>query len=76
MGGELQRLQSDNEELVEAIQGQKEETELLVGGLEAFIADLEGANDLMNNEVDGNEIRKEVTDMEQELQAAGREAKL
>ncbi|KAL8871610.1 MAG: hypothetical protein Q9174_002600, partial [Haloplaca sp. 1 TL-2023] len=76
LGAELQRLQSDNEELVEAIQGQKEETELLIGGLEAFIADLERANDLMNDEIDGNGIRKEVTDIEQELQAAGREAKI
>lgn len=73
---ELKRLQSENEELVEGIQGQREEAEHLVGGLEAFIADLERANEIMGIEVDGNGVRKEVADVEQELRAAGREAKL
>ncbi|KAL9596949.1 MAG: hypothetical protein Q9219_005460 [cf. Caloplaca sp. 3 TL-2023] len=46
---ELKRLQSDNEELVESIQGQREEAEQLVAGLEAFITDLERANDVMDS---------------------------
>ncbi|KAL8919943.1 MAG: hypothetical protein Q9208_006511 [Pyrenodesmia sp. 3 TL-2023] len=73
---ELKRLQDENEELVEGIQGQREEAEQLVSGLEAFIADLERANDIMGNEVDGNGVKKEVAGVEQELRAAGREAKL
>ncbi|KAL8656499.1 MAG: hypothetical protein Q9210_000214 [Variospora velana] len=73
--GELKRLQSENEELVEGIQGQREEAEHLVGGLEAFIADLERANGIMGSEVDGNGVKKEVVEVEQDLRAAGREAK-
>lgn len=76
MESELKRLQFENEELVEGIQGQREEAEQLVGGLEALIEDLERANDIMGNEVDGNGVRKEVAGVEQELRAAGREAKL
>ncbi|KAL8708197.1 MAG: hypothetical protein Q9220_006867 [cf. Caloplaca sp. 1 TL-2023] len=73
---ELQRLQSENEELLEGIQSQKEETEQLIGGFETFVADLERANQIMSEEVDGNGVRKEVADVEMELRAAGREAKL
>ncbi|KAL8781571.1 MAG: hypothetical protein Q9213_005957 [Squamulea squamosa] len=76
LDGELKRLQSENEELVEGIQGQQEETERLVGGLEAFIMDLERANEIMGNEVDGNGVKREIADIEQEFRAAGREAKL
>ncbi|KAL8649334.1 MAG: hypothetical protein Q9226_005618 [Calogaya cf. arnoldii] len=74
--GELKRLQSENEELLDGIQGQQEETERLVGGLEAFIRDLERANEIMGNEVDGNGVKKEIADIEQDFRAAGREAKL
>lgn len=73
---ELKRLQFENEELVEGIQGQREEAEHLIGGLEAFMADLDRANGIMGREVDGNGVKKEVADVEQELRAAGREAKL
>ncbi|KAL8717686.1 MAG: hypothetical protein Q9225_005094 [Loekoesia sp. 1 TL-2023] len=74
--GELKRLQSENEELVEGIQGQREDAEQLIGGLEAFIADLERANEIMGNEVDGKGVKREVADVEQELRSVGREAKL
>ena len=74
--GELKRLQSENEELIEGIQTQREEAEHLIGGLESFIADLERANKIMGTEIDGNNVKREVADVEQELQAAGREAKL
>lgn len=73
---ELKRLQFENEELVEGVQGQREEAEKLVGGLETFIADLERANEIMSNEVGGSGVKREVVDVEQELRAAGREAKL
>ncbi|KAL8941196.1 MAG: hypothetical protein Q9211_001910 [Gyalolechia sp. 1 TL-2023] len=73
---ELKRLQFENEELVEGVQGQREEAERLVGGLEAFIADLERANEMMSNEVDGSGVKREIVDIEHELRAAGREAKL
>ncbi|KAL8778922.1 MAG: hypothetical protein Q9203_001605 [Teloschistes exilis] len=76
LDGELKRLQSENEELVDSIQAQREETEILVGNLERFIADLERANELMNKEMEGNGIKKELADVEQEMQAVGREAKL
>lgn len=74
--GELKRLQSENEELLDGIQGQQEETEQLVGGLERFVADLERANEIMGNEVDGHGVKKEIADIEQDFRAAGREAKL
>ncbi|KAL8674230.1 MAG: hypothetical protein Q9168_001354 [Polycauliona sp. 1 TL-2023] len=74
--GELKRLQSENDELVDGIQSQQEDAERLVGGLEAFIADLERANEIMGTEVDGNGVKKETAGVEQELRAAGREAKL
>ncbi|KAL8733860.1 MAG: hypothetical protein Q9166_001848 [cf. Caloplaca sp. 2 TL-2023] len=73
---ELQRLQSENEELVVNIQGQREEVERSVSGLETFIADLERANEIMSNGVDGNGVKREMADIEQELRTAGREAKL
>ena len=76
LDGELKRLQAENEELVDGIQGQHEETERLVGGLETFIADLERANEIMGNGVDGNGVKKEIANIEQEFRAAGREAKL
>lgn len=76
MEDELKRLQSENEELLDGIQGQQEETEQLVGGLERFVADLERANEIMGNEVDGHGVKKEIADIEQDFRAAGREAKL
>ncbi|KAL8950901.1 MAG: hypothetical protein Q9222_003097 [Ikaeria aurantiellina] len=74
--GELKRLQSENEELMEGIHSQKEETEHLIGGFETFIEDLERANQIMSEEVEGNGVKKEVVDVEQELRAAGRDVKL
>ncbi|KAI4240810.1 MAG: hypothetical protein L6R40_004924 [Gallowayella cf. fulva] len=74
--GELKRLQSENEELLDGVQSQREETERLVGGLEAFIADLERANEITGHEVDGSGVKKEIADIEQELHATGRQAKL
>lgn len=76
MEGELKRLQSENEELLDGVQSQREETERLVGGLEAFIADLERANEITGHEVDGSGVKKEIADIEQELHATGRQAKL
>lgn len=61
---------------MEGIQAQRQEAEQLVGGLEAFIVDLERANEIMGNELDSNDVKEEVADVEQELRAAGREAKL
>ncbi|KAL8672286.1 MAG: hypothetical protein Q9224_007586 [Gallowayella concinna] len=60
---ELKRLQSENEELVDGIQSQREERERLVGGLEIFIADLERANEVMSSEVEGNGVRKEIAEI-------------
>ncbi|KAL8798458.1 MAG: hypothetical protein Q9182_006638 [Xanthomendoza sp. 2 TL-2023] len=63
LNAELKRLQSENEELMDGIQSQRQERERLVGGLEFFIVDLERANEIMNSEVDGNGVRKELADI-------------
>ncbi|KAL8807760.1 MAG: hypothetical protein Q9223_004283 [Gallowayella weberi] len=63
LDAELKRLQSENEELMDGIQSQREERERLVGGLEAFIVDLERANEIMGSELDGNGVGKEIGDM-------------
>ncbi|KAL8919257.1 MAG: hypothetical protein Q9172_005074 [Xanthocarpia lactea] len=74
--GELKRLQSENEEISDGIQSQQEEMEQVIGGLEAFLADVERANEIMSNEMEGNSVKKEIADIEQDFRAAGRETKL
>ena len=73
---ELKRLQSENEDLIEGIQGQREEAEALIDGLEAVMTDLEAANAIMDDEVEKNDIKMEVMETEKELRVAGRDAKL
>ena len=50
--------------------------ERLVGGLEAVMNDLEGANHIMSDAVEGGQLRKEILDVEGELKSAGRAQKL
>lgn len=50
--------------------------ETLVGGLEGLIADLEGANEAMGDVVEGDEMKREVLEIEEELKGTGRDAKL
>ncbi|MCJ1322602.1 hypothetical protein MMC15_007951 [Xylographa vitiligo] len=54
----LQRTRARNEELGALVRRQREEVERLVGGLEAVVRDLEGANEAMGEVVGG--VRAEV----------------
>jgi len=72
----LRALQAENEDLVEEIRAQGQEVETLVGGLEGLIADLEGANEAMGDVVEGDEMKREVLEIEEELKGTGRDAKL
>lgn len=67
---ELQAVQIENEKLAKAVEGQRDEVERLVGGLEAVIADLEEANGVMGGVVEGGDIRREALEVEGEI--AGR----
>ena len=58
------------------IQGQKDEVEKLMAGLEGVIADLEGANVVMGKVVEDDWMGREIREMEEEVRAAGRDAKL
>lgn len=58
------------------IQGQREEVEKLVAGLESVVRDLEGANGVMGEVVEGEQMAKEVREVEEEIRSAGRDAKL
>ena len=50
---------------------QRDEVERLVNGLEAVIADLEGANGAMSD-VEGSELRKEAMEMDGEVASKAR----
>lgn len=69
---ELQVVQAENEQLAKGIEGQRDEVERLVSGLEAVIADLEGANGVMEGVVEGAELRREVMEVETEVGGRGR----
>ena len=58
-------------QLAKGIEGQRDEVEKLVSGLEAVIADIEGANAVMGEVVEGEEVRKEALEVEGEI-GAGR----
>ena len=73
---ELKALQAENEDMVEEIRAQGQEVERLLGGVEGVIADLEGANEAMGGVVEGDEIKREVLKIEEELKGTGRGAKL
>lgn len=46
----MQTVESQNAALIQRIENQRKETEALVGALEAAVADLEGAGDLVGEE--------------------------
>ena len=64
---ELTAVQVENVQLAKGIEGQRDEVEKLVSGLEAVIADLEGANAVMGEAVEGGDIRKEALEVEGEI---------
>ena len=55
---------------------QRDEVERLVGGLEAVIADLEGANGAMSDVVVNGEIRKEAMEIDDEIGTRARGSRL
>ena len=76
LDGKIRGVEVENEELMEGIKRQREEVERLVGGLEGVIGDLEGANEVMDGVLGDGEVRREVVEVEMEVRAVGREAKL
>ena len=58
------------------IQGQREEVEKLVAGLESVVRDLEGANGVMSEVVEGEQMVSEVRELENEIRGSGSDAKL
>lgn len=73
---ELQSVQAENEQLAKGVERQKDEVERLVSGLEAVIADLEGANSAMNDVVEGSDVRKEAMELDGESGARTRASRL
>lgn len=73
---ELQAVQAENEQLAKGVERQRDEVERLVSGLEAVIADLEGANGAMSDVVEGSEVRKEAMEMDGEIAGRARGSRL
>ena len=73
---ELQAVQSENERLAKGVERQRDEVERLVSGLEAVMADLEGANGAMSDVVEGSEIRREAREIDGEVGARVRGSRL
>ena len=70
---ELKEVQSENEVLAKGLEGQREEVERLVGGLETLVRDLEGANQTMGEAVEGFNMRMETGEMDEEIRAVAME---
>ena len=64
---ELQAVQIENEQLAKGVERQRDEVERLVSGLEAVVADLEGANGAMSDATEGGEVRREAIEMDGEV---------
>ena len=73
---ELSEVQAENETLARGIQGQREQVEGLLRGLEAVVMDLEGANKVMGEVVEGGEMRRDTVGLDDELRAAQREREM
>lgn len=73
---ELQTVQTENEQLAKGVEGQRDEVERLVSGLEALIADLEGANEVMGGLVEGEEMKKEAMEVESDIGGRSRGSRL
>lgn len=73
---ELQAVQVENEHLAKGVDRQRDEVERLVSGLEAVIADLEGANGAMSDIVEGSEMRKEAMEIDGEIGGRARGSRL
>ena len=73
---ELRAVQAENEQLVKGVEIQRDEVERLVSGLEAVIADLEGANSALSDIVEGGEVRKEAMEIDDEVGGRARGSRL
>lgn len=73
---ELRAVQVENEQLAKGVERQRDEVERLVSGLEALIADLEGANGAMSAVTEDGEMRKEAIDMDGETGGRARGSRL
>ena len=62
--------------MAKGVEGQRDEVERLISSLEALIADLEGANEVMGAVVEGGEIKREVMEVEGELGGRTRGSRL
>lgn len=69
-------MQAENEQLAKRVERQRDEVERLVSGLETVIADLEGANGVMGEVVEGGEIRRETMEVENEVGVRARGSRL
>ena len=73
---ELQAVQTSNTQLANEVEGQRDDIENLLAGLEAVIADIEGANVVMEEAVGGADIRNEAIEVESEVGSRGRNSRL
>ena len=73
---ELQAIQVENEQLAKGVERQRDEVERLVSGLEAVVADLEGANGTMSDVVESSGLKKEAMEMDGEIGARARGSRL
>ena len=73
---ELKQTQAENESLAQGLQAQREEAERLVAGLETIVRDLEAANEAMDGIVEGEDLRRDLGEAEEELRALGREREM
>ena len=73
---ELQAVQAENEQLAKGVERQRDEVERLVSGLEAVIADLDGANGALSDVVDDGEVRKEAMEVDGDVGGRARGSRL
>ena len=73
---ELHTVQAENEQLARSLEGQRDEVEKIVSGLEAVIADLEGANGVMEGVIQEGEVKREAMEVERELGSRARVSRL
>lgn len=72
----MRTVQAENEQLAKGVERQRDEVERLVSGVEAVIADLEGANAVMGGVVEGGEIKREAMEVESGIGGRMRESRL
>ncbi|KKK23104.1 spindle pole protein [Aspergillus rambellii] len=69
LDAKIEATEAQNIELAQKVQGQRAEIERLLVGLEAVVADVEGAAAAASQFADENSLRKEALQMDQEVKA-------